>query len=76
MSEEKESGNKHANRFHSPPVELPSSNAQNFFEEAKITNVEESELRRKFSKFCTKAKLAHNAKFEERSYKVCGNSVK
>mmetsp|Transcript_13743 Transcript_13743/g.26135 ORF Transcript_13743/g.26135 Transcript_13743/m.26135 type:complete len:1356 (+) Transcript_13743:185-4252(+) len=46
--------NRHPNRFHSPPVELPSSNAQNFFEEAKITNVEENELRRKFGKFCTK----------------------
>lgn len=44
------------NRFHSPPVELPSSNAQNFFEEAKITSVEENELRRKFSKFCTKGR--------------------
>lgn len=42
------------NRFHSPPVELPSSNAQNFFEEAKITAAEENELRRKFGKFCTK----------------------
>eukprot|EP00929_Paragymnodinium_shiwhaense_P022245 TRINITY_DN14257_c0_g1_i1.p1 TRINITY_DN14257_c0_g1~~TRINITY_DN14257_c0_g1_i1.p1 ORF type:complete len:1441 (-),score=273.46 TRINITY_DN14257_c0_g1_i1:404-4726(-) len=42
-----------SNRFHSPPVELPSSNAQNFFEEAKITEVEEAELRRKFNKFCT-----------------------
>jgi len=40
-------------RFHSPPVELPSSNAQNFFEEAKITQVEENELKRKFRKFCT-----------------------
>merc|ERR1740138_89434 len=42
-------------RLHSPPVELPSSNAKDFFEEAKIGQAEESELRRKFSKFCTKA---------------------
>lgn len=41
------------NRVHSPPVELPSSNAQNFFEEAKITQNEENELKRKFRKFCT-----------------------
>jgi len=66
-SKEKESANKDrdkdrdkdkdakGNRFHSPPVELPNSNAQNFFEEAKITHVEESELKRKFGKFCRKA---------------------
>lgn len=52
--------NRHQNRFHSPPVELPSSNAQNFYEEAKITHVEENELRRKFGKFCTKAGMRGN----------------
>jgi len=43
--ESKESGGKdgaNRNRFHNPPVELPSSNAQNFFEEAKITQQEEN----------------------------------
>jgi protein phosphatase len=53
---DKDSSNTNRNRFHSPPVELPSSNAQNFFEEAKITSVEETELRRKFGKFCTRPK--------------------
>eukprot|EP00406_Dinophysis_acuminata_P002220 CAMPEP_0179214348 /NCGR_PEP_ID=MMETSP0797-20121207/2264_1 /TAXON_ID=47934 /ORGANISM="Dinophysis acuminata, Strain DAEP01" /LENGTH=323 /DNA_ID=CAMNT_0020920367 /DNA_START=42 /DNA_END=1010 /DNA_ORIENTATION=+ len=46
------------NRLHSPPVELPSSNAQNFYEEAKITQVEENELKRKFGKFCTRPPAA------------------
>lgn len=41
-------------RIHSPPVELPSSNCRNFYEEAKITQTEEIELKRKFGKFCTK----------------------
>lgn len=54
------STNRHQNRFHSPPVELPSSNAQNFYEEAKITHVEENELRRKFNQFCTKAGMGGN----------------
>ncbi|CAD7925450.1 unnamed protein product [Amoebophrya sp. A120] len=38
----------------SPPVELPSSNAQNFFEEAKVGPTEEEELRRKFLRFSEK----------------------
>eukprot|EP00392_Amoebophrya_sp_AT5.2_P006607 g6619.t1 len=38
---------------HSPPVELPSSNAQNFFEEAKVTEADKAELRRKFLRFAT-----------------------
>jgi len=40
-------------KFHSPPVELPSSNAQNFFEEAKIYPPDEAELKKKFIKFAT-----------------------
>lgn len=43
------------NRQHTPPVELPSSTAQNFFEEAGAGQAEENELKRKFLKFCTKA---------------------
>ena len=39
-------------KYYSPPVELPSSNAQNFFEEARVTKTEEVELRRKFMRFC------------------------
>ncbi|CAD7964240.1 unnamed protein product [Amoebophrya sp. A25] len=34
-----------------PPVELPSSNAQNFFEEAKVGHTEQAELKRKFLRF-------------------------
>lgn len=52
-------------RFHSPPVELPSSNAQNFFEEAKITQTEENELKRKFNKFCSRSDRSDG---EEDSY--------
>ncbi|CAE8584687.1 unnamed protein product, partial [Polarella glacialis] len=40
---------------HNPPVELPSSTAKDFFEEAKVGKDDEIELQRKFSKFCTKA---------------------
>eukprot|EP00928_Gymnodinium_smaydae_P050728 TRINITY_DN3429_c0_g2_i1.p1 TRINITY_DN3429_c0_g2~~TRINITY_DN3429_c0_g2_i1.p1 ORF type:complete len:1521 (+),score=322.13 TRINITY_DN3429_c0_g2_i1:327-4889(+) len=59
------SGKSGGSRFHSPPVELPSSNAQNFFEEAKITQAEENELRRKFGKFCTRVPAAEEGGEEE-----------
>ncbi len=36
---------------HSPPVELPSSNARSFFEEARTTSDEKKELERRFMKF-------------------------
>jgi Ca2+-binding EF-hand superfamily protein len=37
-----------------PPVEMPSSNAQDFFEEANITQAEKGLARQRFMKFCTK----------------------
>lgn len=60
-------------RLHSPPVELPSSNAQNFFEEAKITKTEEMELRRKFGKFCTKSPASGGEGGEEEVYLTLDN---
>ena len=36
---------------HAPPVELPSSNASTFYEEAKIGPDEEREIRTKFEQF-------------------------
>ncbi|CAE7944287.1 BSL2, partial [Symbiodinium sp. KB8] len=39
--------------IYNPPVELPSSSASNFFEEAGAGEAEETEARRKFNKFCT-----------------------
>jgi hypothetical protein len=72
----KESRN--GNRFHSPPVELPSSNAQNFFEESKIGPPEQTELRRKFFKFCTKVPPPAGADEDEvgESYLTLDNFVR
>ena len=40
---------------YNPPVELPSSSASNFFEEASTGHAEEAECRRRFNKFATKS---------------------
>ncbi|CAE7186479.1 BSL1 [Symbiodinium pilosum] len=50
------SGKAKATSLYNPPVELPSSSASNFFEEASAGEPEEMETRRKFNKFCTRAK--------------------
>lgn len=39
---------------YNPPVELPSSSASNFFEEAAAGSAEEAECRRRFDRFATK----------------------
>lgn len=49
---------------HNPPVELPVSNASNFFEEAKVGEREENELRRKFHRFCIKEEDAEYLDFD------------